>query len=903
MPKWPGPPTTIAAGSKKPITSAWLQTQLDDARGRPFSQWECGRAAIVKEFDQELYAKKLKDHYDREGISSVVNNRLNASSDHSAARISTTSVILPSASMPVFPWVAGATTLPAAGDWEDYFNEMEKYEATGLSYQRKNLTSSQTVFMNNIMSTAEHFQSDVTLKEWADPLVVTTNKWRQAVRTVSSSSGLPGETPFALFKRMVKKEREFSYLNVMDTISWTTSLETTRSNVLLTAPTTIEEERELIKGLKESLAATLANVNGFGMEARVAFKDLIEAERNSPNPKLDNVLGEIRIKHIQMFRKLQDVQGAFSKKVLSDALALDLDSNKKRSNEKVAAENEFKKQNVNKDHPGKSVSKPLPSTTSQGGGDKPSLKDKLTEKMSNWGKVDTCVKCGNQHTKDCYFDTLPPGLSNQTSTKWHESDIGRCYYQLGYPTAWKINPRGYDPATKKLTSDAKIKFKLPSKLYEIYDNNSHYFRALCNCVISQNKRSLANIKVLLDTGAEFNTVSSILVKKYKLNMIDALIGNGLTNIATQLTACGAIKGSECIPITKLIKLKITHEGTSIPTYEESFYVGEFEEDIIIGLPTLKRFNILLGYPDIFFSLPTAVLTQLNGELSANSKAQIEPTGLVGSGQKRKVSDHTSAVNDVAEDVQPLCSNLCTCNKFIGQEINDTNKHIVSSDHTDANDQLNLQQLLAASFQPMVSNNEISKDMLLPRISSISENYSQRVFDREDIYEIPENKLEAIPSELIYVAINAASNIPSQIFGSSELQERLKLLLNKYASIFSRHLRTDPARLTPFKFEVDLAQWHDIKNRTGRRKYDLSRQEELKKIIVKLLEAGVIRPSRAAYYSHGFVVPKSTTGQWRLVVDYKNLNKICSTEKWLVPNMKEILQRIGDKRPRIFNVMD
>ena len=156
-------------------------------------------------------------------------------------------------------------------------------------------------------------------------------------------------------------------------------------------------------------------------------------------------------------------------------------------------------------------------------------------------------------------------------------------------------------------------------------------------------------------------------------MIDVLIGNGLTNIATQLTACSAIKGSECIPITKLIKLKITHEGTSIPTYEESFYVGEFEEDIIIGLPTLKRFNILLGYPDIFFSLPTAVLTQLNGELSANSKAQIEPTGLVGSGQKRKVSDHTSAVNDVAEDFQPLCSNLCTCNKSIGQEINNTNK--------------------------------------------------------------------------------------------------------------------------------------------------------------------------------------------------------------------------------------
>ena len=124
-------------------------------------------------------------------ISSVVNTRLNASSDHSADRTSTTSVILlPSTSMPVLSWVAGRQHYLAAGDWKDCLNEMEKYEAIGFSYQRKSLTSSQTVFMNNIMSTAIHFRNDVTFKEWIDPLVVRTNKWCQAVRTVSSSSGL-----------------------------------------------------------------------------------------------------------------------------------------------------------------------------------------------------------------------------------------------------------------------------------------------------------------------------------------------------------------------------------------------------------------------------------------------------------------------------------------------------------------------------------------------------------------------------------------------------------------------------------------------------------------------------------------------------------------------------------------
>ena len=37
--------------------------------------------------------------------------------------------------------------------------------------------------------------------------------------------------------------------------------------------------------------------------------------------------------------------------------------------------------------------------------------------------------------------------------------------------------------------------------------------------------------------------------------------------------------------------------------------------------------------------------------------------------------------------------------------------------------------------------------------------------------------------------------------------------------------------------------------------------------------------------------------------FKNFNKFFSTERWLLPDIKEILQRIGDKRPKFFNVMD
>ena len=75
------------------------------------------------------------------------------------------------------------------------------------------------------------------------------------------------------------------------------------------------------------------------------------------------------------------------------------------------------------------------------------------------------------------------------------------------------------------------------------------------------------------------------------------------------------------------------------------------------------------------------------------------------------------------------------------------------------------------------------------------------------------------------------------------------------------------------------------------------------MVEKLVDAGVIRESRSAYYSHGFVVPKSTPGEWRFVIDYKKLNKVCTTERWPLPNIESILRRIGDERPQYFSVMD
>ena len=79
--------------------------------------------------------------------------------------------------------------------------------------------------------------------------------------------------------------------------------------------------------------------------------------------------------------------------------------------------------------------------------------------------------------------------------------------------------------------------------------------------------------------------------------------------------------------------------------------------------------------------------------------------------------------------------------------------------------------------------------------------------------------------------------------------------------------------------------------------------ELRRQVELLLRLGVIRESKAGHYSHAFVVPKPGD-KWRLVLDFKNLNRASEVESgWGIPNIQDIMKRLGSHRPRFFAVMD
>ncbi len=169
------------------------------------------------------------------------------------------------------------------------------------------------------------------------------------------------------------------------------------------------------------------------------------------------------------------------------------------------------------------------------------------------------------------------------------------------------------------------------------------------------------------------------------------------------------------------------------------------------------------------------------------------------------------------------------------------------------------------------------------------------YEQEDIAEIPDNYLESVPTDLLY---NESDELPSDIQGPPTLQENLKRLVTEYRDCFRSTLSSEAAKVPPFDLQVNQEEWQVPANRLPPRRSDRTRQYEMRKHVDGLLKANIIQPSTAPYYSHSFMVPKPNQ-KWRMVVDYKNMNKKSESESWPIPNIKEMLHRIGDQKPKYF----
>ncbi len=137
--------------------------------------------------------------------------------------------------------------------------------------------------------------------------------------------------------------------------------------------------------------------------------------------------------------------------------------------------------------------------------------------------------------------------------------------------------------------------------------------------------------------------------------------------------------------------------------------------------------------------------------------------------------------------------------------------------------------------------------------------------------------------------------------SPEIQKKLEHVLKNYSDVFA--LDTD--KLSTNNFYTQKLKLSDntpiyVKN------YRLpeSQKSELNSQIEKLIENEIIEPSTSDYSSPIFLVPKKSDKsekKWRLVVDFRKLNKKLIGDVFPIPRIDDILDQLG--RAKYFSVLD
>ncbi|XP_060846357.1 uncharacterized protein LOC132926022 [Rhopalosiphum padi] len=180
---------------------------------------------------------------------------------------------------------------------------------------------------------------------------------------------------------------------------------------------------------------------------------------------------------------------------------------------------------------------------------------------------------------------------------------------------------------------------------------------------------------------------------------------------------------------------------------------------------------------------------------------------------------------------------------------------------------------------VVPNSTMSSDAILEVDNNFDEilciNYGQDENDRND---------------------NCLLNINPDL--DSEIRNKfIELYNNEYHVLLKENVESRDGNVD-FDMKIILKHEQPISFRPRRLSY--GEQNKLRVILDELLSEGVIRPSNSAY-SSPIVLVKKKSGDYRLCIDYRELNKITVRDNFPTPLIDDQLDRLREKK--IFTLLD
>jgi hypothetical protein len=162
--------------------------------------------------------------------------------------------------------------------------------------------------------------------------------------------------------------------------------------------------------------------------------------------------------------------------------------------------------------------------------------------------------------------------------------------------------------------------------------------------------------------------------------------------------------------------------------------------------------------------------------------------------------------------------------------------------------------------------------------------------------------EARSCALTEEVINA---IPvKSLHGSSpEKIHALYKLVREYESVFRRGLGRKTAKIKPMEITlIGNSLWGISEGQQPVRMQGRMKAAEIQRQVQEMLDAGIIRHSKANAYSQVLLTPKKDN-KWRFCVDYRRLNVSTEKESWPLPRIRDMIDRIGSQKASHYGVLD
>lgn len=149
-------------------------------------------------------------------------------------------------------------------------------------------------------------------------------------------------------------------------------------------------------------------------------------------------------------------------------------------------------------------------------------------------------------------------------------------------------------------------------------------------------------------------------------------------------------------------------------------------------------------------------------------------------------------------------------------------------------------------------------------------------------------------------VNGQKPIKSNLFDRLRLEHLNKEEKNALLKVIANNqqvFHTEDQKLTfsnTIKHTIDTKDEIPVHAKTYR--YPYCHKKEVQTQIRKMLDQNIIRPSNSPWSAPVWVVPKKTdaSGQqkWRLVVDYRKINEKTIDDRYPMPNITDILDKLG-----------